>query len=161
MSRIYCAGVLMVTLAVTGCASRSGSASTAATTDATRRVTSATLTFRTLQDGKDAKSSVSAQLVRNGNELGAEATSTGTEFDDNTTAAPLVMSLRGPFGREDARSGQLRLRLTPDGDDTWTFNVGLTLRYADDTQQNYSWQAVRLDEDAPERSLVLSGAEVP
>jgi hypothetical protein len=151
----------MIMMAVSGCASRSGTSSTASATNASERLASATLTFRTMQDGKDAKSSVTAQLVTNGNELGAEATSTGTEFDDNTTASPLVMAIRGPFDRQDARSGQLRLRLSPDGDDTWTFNVDLTLRFANETQQSFSWSAIRLDEKAPERSLVLAGAEVP
>ena len=161
MSRAYFAGILILTMAVAGCASRSRTSSSAPATTAAHRLTSATLTFRTLQDGKDEKSSVSVQLVKNGNELGAEVSSTGSEFDDNSVAPPLVMAIRGPFDRQDARSGQLRLHLTPDGDDTWTFNVGLTLRYADETQQNYSWQSIRLDEKAPERSLVLAGAEVP
>jgi hypothetical protein len=53
------------------------------------------------------------------------------------------------------------LRLTPDGDDTWTFDVQLALRYADETQQSYRWQSVRLDEKAPERTLVLAGAQQP
>ena len=159
MSRAHFAGVLIFMLALSGCATRTGTGSTGSTTSANQRLTTATLTFRTLQDGKDAKSSVSAQLVRNGNELGAEATSSGTEFDDNSTASPLVMSVRGPFDRQDTRSGQLRLRLSPDGNDTWTFDVGLTLRFADESQQNYSWTAIRLDEKSPERTLVLAGAE--
>lgn len=159
MSRAHFAGLLIVMLAFSGCATRTGTGSTASSTNANQRLTTATLTFRTLEDGKDAKSSVSAQLVRNGNELGAEVTSSGTEFDDNSTASPLLMSVRGPFNRQDTRSGQLRLRLSPDGNDTWTFNVGLTLRFADESQQNYSWTAIRLDEKAPERTLVLAGAE--
>ena len=159
MSRAHFAGVLIFVFALSGCATRTGTGSTGSTTNANQRLTTATLTFRTLQDGKDAKSSVSAQLVRNGNELGAEATSSGTEFDDNSTASPLLMSVRGPFNRQDTRSGQLRLRLSPDGNDTWTFDVGLTLRFADESQQNYSWTAIRLDEKAPERTLVLAGAE--
>jgi hypothetical protein len=74
-------------------------------------------------------------------------------------AAPLAMTIRGPFAKQDTGSGQLRLRLTPDGDDTWTFDVGLALRFADETQRNYSWSSIRLDEKAPERTLVLQGAQ--
>ncbi len=144
---------------MTSCATRSSSKATTAASQQAQRLSTATLTFRTLEDGKDAKSTVSVQLVRNGNELGADAMSSGTEFDDNTTAAPLAMMIRGPFDRQDTRSGQLRLRLSPDGNDTWTFNVGLTLRFADESQQNYSWTGIRLDEKAPERTLVLAGAE--
>jgi hypothetical protein len=164
MPRFSLVGTIIVAVAaisVSSCASRRDSTTSAsASPQQSQRLSTATLTFRTLEDGKDAKSAVSVQLVRNGNELGADAMTSGTEFDDNTTAAPLIMSVRGPFDRDDTRSGQLRLRLSPDGDDTWTFNVGLTLRFSDETQQNYSWTAVRLDEKAPERTLVLSGAQV-
>jgi len=158
MSRASLVGSLMFAMALSSCASHRDS-TTSATSQQSQRLSTATVTFRTLDDGKDAKSAVSVQLVRNGNELGADGMTSGTEFDDNTTAAPLAMSIRGPFNREDARNGLLRLRLSPDGNDTWTFNVGLTLRFADESQQNYSWSAVRLDEKSPERTLVLAGAE--
>jgi hypothetical protein len=159
MSRGILAGVVAAAVVfAAGCGTRSGPA---VSSNASQRLTGATITFTTLQDGKDAKSAVTAQLVRNGNELGAEAMSSGTEFDDNSVAAPVVMSLRGPFDREDTKSAQLRLRLTPDGDDTWTFNVALALRFADESQQNFSWSSIRLDEKAPERTLMLAGAQAP
>jgi hypothetical protein len=154
-----CSTILALTLGVAGCASHSSPSASA--TRSTDRLTSATVTFSTLQDGKDAKSAVSVQLLRSGNELAADGTTSGTSFDDNSTAPPMALSLKGPFSRSDVQTGQLRLRLTPDGNDTWTFNVRLALRYADETQQNYAWQAVRLDEKAPERSLVLQGAQQP
>jgi hypothetical protein len=157
MSRGLLAALLAVVAVSNACAGRTAPA----VSSANQRLTSATVTFTTLEDGKDAKSAVTVQLLRNGNELGAEAMASGTEFDDNSLAPPLAMAIRGPFDRDDARTGQLRLRLAPDGDDTWTFNVGLALRFADETQQNYAWSAIRLDEKAPERTLVLSGAQAP
>jgi hypothetical protein len=157
MRRPIVFGILALSIALPGCAARD----TPAVSSAGSRLASASVTFASLQDGKDAKSAVSVQLVRSGNELAAEATSTGTEFDDNSTAPPVALSVSGPFAREDAQSAQLRLRLTPDGDDTWTFTVRLSLRFADDVQQNYVWSAVRLDEKAPERTLVLAGAQSP
>jgi hypothetical protein len=157
MSPRFLAAMLAIAIGSGACAGRT----TPAVSNATQRLTSATVTFTTLGDGKDEKSAVTVQLLRNGNELGAEAMTSGTEFDDNSMAPPVAMSIRGPFDREDTSTGQLRLRLAPDGDDTWTFNVGLALRYSDDTQQNYSWSAIRLDEKAPERTLVLSGAQTP
>jgi hypothetical protein len=138
-----------------GCAARTDRGATTTTSD---RLASATVTFNTLQDGKDAKSAVSLQLLRSGNELAADAMSVGTEFDDDSTAAPVALALKAPFGKPDTQAGALRLRLTPDGNDTWTFNVSLTLRFADETQQHYAWAGVRLDEKAPERTLVLQGA---
>jgi hypothetical protein len=158
MTRGWLAGLLVVTMVGIGCAGRTDPAVSSAAQPA---LAGATITFTSLEDGKDAKSTATVELVRNGNQLAAEAMTTGTEFDDNSTAPPIAMTLRGPFTRDDANSGQLRLRLTPDGDDTWTFTVGLALRFADETQRNYRWTSVRLDEKAPERTLVLAGAETP
>jgi hypothetical protein len=160
MRQMLIVGLLTTVFGTAACGGRSASANTpSSNTD--DRLTSATITFSSLEDGKDAKSAVNVQLVRNGNELAADATSSGSEFDDKTTAPPVAMAIRGPFTRQDASSGQLRLRLTPDGDDTWTFNVNLALRYADQTQQNYTWQSVRLDEKSADRTLVLTGALAP
>jgi hypothetical protein len=160
MRRVLLSGLLALAVGLAGCASRRDPAvGTSGSND--DRLTSATVTFASLQDGKDAKSGVTVQVVRSANELAAEGSSSGTEFDDNSTAPPIALSLKGPFSRGDAQTGQLRLRLTPDGDDTWTFNVRLALRFADETQQDYAWSAIRLDEKAPERTLVLAGARVP
>jgi len=157
MLRHMSVGVLALTLALPAC----GTHKEANLATNPHRLTSATVTFVSLQDGKDAKSAVSVQLLRRGNELAADAVASGTKFDDNSPAPTIALSIKGPFVREDAQTSQLRLRLTPDGDDTWTFNVQLALRFADETQQNFGWASVRLDEKAPERTLVLSGAQQP
>jgi hypothetical protein len=124
------------------------------------RLTSSTVTFTTLDDGKDTGSAVTAQLVREGNELSAEVRSAGTEYDDRTTAPPLVLSLTGPFDVADTQGAVLRIRLTPEGRDTWTFNVRLALTFSDGSQQTFNWNGVRLDENAPERRLTLAGARI-
>ena len=154
MSRALLAGLLTISVAAGACASRDYSTSA----DPGDRLSSASITFNTRDDGKDDDSAVTVQLLRNGSELTADAMTTGTEYDDNSTSPPLVLSLKGPFTKGDIQAGALRLRLTPDGDDTWTFNVALRLTFADETQQTYAWSGVRLDEDAPERTLVLQGA---
>jgi hypothetical protein len=159
MRRELFSGLLALSIGVAGCASHSEP--NASTTNPDNRLTSATVTFNTLQDGKDAKSGIDVQLLRGANELAADANSTGTDYKDNTTTPPIVLAIKGPFAKADAPAAQLRLRLTPDGNDTWAFNVRLALRYADETQQNYAWSAVRLDEKAPERTLVLAGAQQP
>lgn len=124
-------------------------------------LTGATLTFTTLTDGKDAKSTISAQLLTMGSELGGEVRSTGTAFGDNTTSPALALSLSGRLTAAQARDAQLRLRLVPDGRDTWTFDTRLVLSFADGTQQAYRWNGLRLDETRPERTLALAGALVP
>jgi hypothetical protein len=124
------------------------------------RLTSATVTFTSLQDGKDTDSAVTVQLLRDNNELVAEARTAGTKYDDHSSAPPLALSVEGPLSDVDAREALLRLQLTPDGRDTWTFNVRMTLSFTNNNQQSFVWTDVRLDEKAPQRTLTLSGARL-
>jgi hypothetical protein len=118
------------------------------------------VTFTTLDDGKDAKSAVTVQLLSDRNELAAEVRSSGVEFDDQTTSAPLAMSLTGALPQRDVQNSRLRLQLTPDGRDTWSFDVRLTLGFSDNTQRRFGWSGVVMDERNPERTLALAGAGV-
>lgn len=124
-------------------------------------LTGATITFFTGDDGKDTNSTVTAELIRNGSELGAEGRSTGIDFDDNTTSAPMSLSIMSRFTRDDVNSARLRLRLTPDGRDVWSFNPRLTLAFSDGSTHNYAWTGVRLNHSSPEITLTLSNARVP
>jgi hypothetical protein len=124
------------------------------------RLVSSTVTFTTLDDGKDAKSAVTVQLLTDRNELAAEVRSSGTEFDDHTTAAPLALSVTGPFDPDDVRNSRLRLQLTPDGRDTWSFDVRLALGFSDNTQHSFGWSGVVMDERNAERTLGLAGARI-
>src|SRR5688572_1544639 len=124
-------------------------------------LTGATITFFTSDDGKDTNSTVTAELIRNGSELGAEGRSVGVDFDDNTASAPIPLSVTSRFTRDDVNNARLRLRLTPDGRDVWSFNPRLTLAFSDGSTQNYSWTGVRLDHSSPEITLSLSTARMP
>jgi hypothetical protein len=55
----------------------------------------------------------------------------------------------------------VRIRLTPDGRDTWVFDMRLTLGLSDGTQRNYFWSQLRLDESSPERIVALVSGRLP
>jgi len=124
------------------------------------RLVSSTVTFTTLNEGKDEKSAIAVQLLSDRNELAAEVRSAGVEFDDHTTSAPLVMSITTPVLERDVPNSRLRLQLTPDGRDSWSFDVRLTLAFSDNTQQRFGWSGVMMDERNPERTLALAGARI-
>ena len=85
----------------------------------------------------------------------------GTKFDDDSSSGPFAFSMSGPFTTNDIDSGQLRVRLMPDGADDWTFDLHLTTRYSDGTARTFVWRDVRLDNTSPERVLMLAPARVP
>jgi len=152
---------VVVVLAAAVAIGASGCGATRATTSQTRAfptLTSATATFVSTDHGKDADSALTVQLLRSNAEIGAEIRSVGTKFDDHSSSAPLAFSMAGPFTKNDIDAGQLRIRLTPDGDDDWTFDLHLTMRFSDGATRNFMWRGVRLDHTNPERVLTLDPA---
>ena len=142
-------------LGASGCGATTSS--TTAQTRAFPTLTSATATFVTLDHGKDEDSALTVQLLRSNSELAAEIHTVGTQFADHASIPPFAFSLSGPFTTNDVAPGQVRLRLTADGDDDFTFDFHMTLRFSDGTSRNFVWRGVRLDHTSPERVLTLAG----
>jgi len=159
MRTISCAlfTVAAVIASACGATTRSGSAPSQT---AAAVLTGSTVSFRSLDHGKDANSQVIVQVLRSNNELGAEVHVAGTKFGENSQSAPMALSIAGPFRLSDVNDGSLRIRMNPDGRDTWTFDMRLVLTFSDNTQRTFAWQGIRLDEHAPERTLPLGPARV-
>ena len=122
-------------------------------------LTSATATFVSREHGKDKDSGLTVQLLRNNGELVGEIYANGIKFDDHSSSNPFVLSLTGgPFNTRDINDGQVRVRLTPDGRDDWTFDLYVTLRFSNGNTENFVWRNVRLDNTNPERVLALAPA---
>ena len=160
MRTISCVLMTLAVVVTSACGATARSGSTATTQVSGPTVTGATISFRTLDNGKDTNSQVTLQLLRPNNELGGELRIVGMKFDDNTQIAPMAMSVSGPFHMSDINDGSVRIRMTPDGRDTWTFDMRLVLNFSDNSQRTFAWQGIRLDEKAPERTLPLAPARV-
>jgi hypothetical protein len=150
---------LAATMALTGWGC--GATTTTGTTGigANPRLTSASVTFMTGDDGKDEDSAVAVQILNDGR-LAAEGTVVDVDFDDQSVSAPLSLGLTGALDSGDLGDAQVRIRLTPDGRDTWVFDMRLTLGLSDGTR-NYFWSQLRLDESSPERIVALVSGRLP
>lgn len=161
MKRLFAIVVVAAAVGTSGC----GATRTASTSRAVNPVyptlTSAVGTFVSGEHGKDADSSLTVELLRSNAELAGTLQVVGTKFDDNSSSGPFAFSTSGPFTTNDIDSGQLRVRIVPDGADDWTFDLHLTTRYSDGTARNFLWRDVRLDNTSPERVLMLGPARVP
>ena len=123
-------------------------------------LSSATVTFISREHGKDKDSGLTVQVMRPNAELVGDVNATGIKFDDNSSSGPFVVSIRGPFTTSDVDDGQVRIRLVPDGQDDWTFDMHLTMQFSDGTSRNFTWRGVRLDNANPERVLALAPARI-
>src|SRR5690242_16593756 len=122
--RIF-AVTLVAALAVvaTGCGATTRSTSTIQN-PAYPSLSSASATFVSREHGKDKDSALTVQLLRDNAELAGEIYANGIKFDDRSSSSPFVLSLSGsPFNTNDINNGQVRVRLTPDGRDDWTFDL--------------------------------------
>ena len=151
----------LIGMGAAGCGATTRSQSTAAPNPSFPALSSAVANFVSKEHGKDAGSQLTAQLLRNNGELAASAQVAGTKFDDNSSSAPIALSVAGPFTTRDIDTGQLRVRFTPDGADEWTFDLNLTLQFSNGTSRRFLWRDVRLDNANPERVLALTVAELP
>ena len=95
-------------------------------------VTAATMMFIDRDHGKDAKSAVDVWMLHGTDEV-AHLHSVGTKFDDHASIAPMAMQLSGEYHASDLKDGQLRIRLTPDGNDDWSFEPRLTVSFSSAT----------------------------
>ena len=121
-------------------------------------ITSATVQFMDHDHGKDANSGVDVWVIRGGSNEMAHLHSIGVKFDDHASIAPMSVPMSGAFSRADLGDAQLRIRLTPDGRDDWSFEPRLTVTFSDNTSRTYSWPQVMLDGNRPEVTLSVSSA---
>lgn len=121
-------------------------------------ITSATVQFQDRDHGKDAGSGVDVWLLRNGSNEIAHLHSVGVKFDDHASIAPIGVPMSGTFYRTDLSNAQLRIRLTPDGADDWSFEPRLAVTLSDNTSRTYSWPQIMLDRSRPEVTLSVSSA---
>jgi hypothetical protein len=150
--------VLTATLVAAGCGATRRVATSVAPGPT---LTAAMITFSDQDHGKDADSAADVWLLRNGNEM-AHLHTVGRKFDDHATTAPMTLAVSGTFFRADVGDAQLRIRLTPDGADDWSFAPRLTMSFSDGTSRSYMWPTVQLDNRNAERTLSLSSAaQVP
>ena len=121
-------------------------------------ITSATIQFMDRDHGKDANSAVDLTILRNGSNEIAHLHSVGTKFDDHAAIAPMSVPLTGAHTRSDLNDAQLRIRMTPDGRDDWSFEPRLVISFSDNTSRTYSWPQVMLDNNHPDVTLSFSSA---
>ncbi len=157
MRTLSVALVAALAIVATGCGATTRSTATTIQNPVYPALSSATATFISREHGKDKDSGLTVQLLRRNAELAGEIYTNGTKFDDHSASNPFVLTLSGgPFTTNDINDGQVRVRLTPDGRDDWTFDLHLTMRFSDGRAQNFVWRGVRLDNTNPERVLALS-----
>jgi hypothetical protein len=121
-------------------------------------ITSATVQFVDRDHGKDANSAVDVWFLRNNSNEMAHLHSVGVKFDDHASIAPIGVPMSGTHYKTDLNDAQLRIRLTPDGADDWSFEPRVAVTFSDNTSRTYAWPQILLERSHPEVTLSFSSA---
>jgi hypothetical protein len=152
--------VLIVATMAIGATACGGKITPGYDTAASPALTASTVTFFNRDEGKDADSAVSVELLRENAELGAEVRAVGKHWEHDESSAVSLNVLNG-FHKSDINGGRVRVRLSPDGRDTWKFDMRLMTTFSDGSSQTFFWNDMRLDHNSPERLLPLAPARQP
>jgi hypothetical protein len=93
-------------------------------------LTSASITFHTNDDDKDDDTIVYVS-VQKGTTVAADITDRFGHFNNNSDSGPFDLLMKNSLTREQLRTGNVTLAITPNGNDTWRFNFFLDLRFSD------------------------------
>ena len=158
--RRYAVLVAALAMVTAGCGATTRGGTTTIQTPASPSLTSATATFVSRDHGKDEDSNLTVQLLRQNAELMGEIRANNIKFDDKSSSGPFAFTPTGTFRRNDIDDGQIRVTFVPDGQDDWTFDMSLVMRFDDGSTPPFLWRGLRLDNTETSRTLALATARV-
>jgi hypothetical protein len=91
----------------------------------------ANITFHTNDEDKDHDTLVSVSVRNIATTIAAQIEDNFQHFADHGDAGPYDLLLVNPLTRDELKTGNMTIRITPNGNDTWRFNFFLDLRFSD------------------------------
>ena len=90
----------------------------------------ANITFHTNDEDKDNDTLVSVS-VQKGATVAARIEDRFQHFNDHSDAGPFDLLVVNPLTRDQLKTGNMKIAIKPNGNDTWRFNFFLDLRFSD------------------------------
>jgi len=94
---------------------------------------SGSVTFHTFDNNKDAKTRVTMTVREIGGTIAARISNNFGEFNDNSENGPYNLVIINPSFKSQLRSGNVTVRIDPEGNDEWAFGFFLNLGFSDGT----------------------------
>jgi hypothetical protein len=115
------------------------------------------ITFHTNDKDKNRDTHVTVHVRDSNNMLCAHIDNDFGHFDDNSDNGPFTLQVVNAISKNDCQRGNVRLRIDPNGDDSWKFNFNLTLAFDDSTILSGGVSGSRLDQNNREQTFGLRG----
>jgi hypothetical protein len=117
----------------------------------------ATIRFHTNGNDKDADTHVTIDVTDGNNTLAAHVDNDFGHFDNNSDNGPFGLEIRNPSSNADLERGNVRVRIDPNGHDTWEFNFTLDLQFDDGSHLSGGATGLVLTQDRREQTFGLQG----
>ncbi len=110
-------------------------------------LTSATASFHTNGDDKNADTALTISVEKGPNEYAIVDGINGQTFNDHSDNGPFELKPEGTVHKSALQNATTTLKIVTHGDDTWQFNYFLTLEYSDGSRQRFQWFTKQLKEN--------------
>lgn len=114
-------------------------------------LTSAVVSFKTRNDNKDDDSKLDIWMELSSRGTFAKKLKIYGEFDDNSYQSfPLIINEQ--IKKSQVRGSYTKLFLSPNGNDTWKFNIYINLTFTDGTSYSYTYNTESLSQEVRQKS---------
>jgi hypothetical protein len=91
----------------------------------------AKITFQTNDEDKNDDTLVLVSVRNSATTIAAQIEDRFQHFNDHSDAGPFDLLVVNPLPRDQLKTGNMTIQITPNGNDTWRFNLFLDLRFSD------------------------------
>jgi hypothetical protein len=122
-----------------------------------KRLANATISFHTNDEDKDHDTHVTVTIRDVNSLVCAQVDNDWGHFDDQSDAGPFGLNIRNRQTADLLQSGNLTIRIDPNGHDTWRFNFNLVLTCGDGATLSGGVQGLQLSQNNKQMDFGLEG----
>jgi hypothetical protein len=121
------------------------------------KLRNANIKFHTNDEDKDDDTHVTVTVRDHKNLISARIDDDFGHFDDHSDNGPFGLIIRNRSDKASLSTGNVTLRIDPNGHDTWRFNFDLDLFFDDGSHLSGGAEGLSLNQDRKEQEFGLDG----
>ncbi|MGH7933729.1 MAG: hypothetical protein ACREQN_11270 [Candidatus Binataceae bacterium] len=116
----------------------------------------AMVNFHTNDEDKDDDTHVTVTVRQSDGTIAARIDDDFGHFNDHSNNGPFGLLILNPAIKNDLRTGNVTVRVDPNGNDTWRFNFSLDLLFSDGGHLNTEADGLELNQDRQQQSFGIA-----
>ena len=116
-----------------------------------------TVVFHTYDDDKDDDTHVTVTVRDSNNTIAARIDSDFYHFDDQSSSGPFALRVLNRSSKDALQTGNVTIRIDPNGHDTWKFSFMLVLHFNDGSTFSASSERLTLSQNRDQYTTGIDG----